>query len=327
MQVTVYNFRTFDEKPYFETYAKELGIKIIPCADAPNLENVVLAKGSSCINIITSKMDDALIAKFAEYGVKYIVTRTIGYDHIDINACKQNQIKVGNAPYGAEGVADYTVMLILMSLRKAKRIIERTNIQDYTLPGLVGKELKDQTVGIIGAGRIGRTVIKNLSGFGCNILVSDLYEAEEVKEYASYVSLEQIFRDSDIISLHTPLTEENLHLIKDSTIEKMKDGVIIINTARGSLIDTQSLIKGIEEGKIGAAGLDVIENEFGLYYYDHKQDSLVNRELAVLRGFPNVTITHHMAFYTENYVETVVRDSLKSCKLFVEGDENPWEII
>jgi len=157
--------------------------------------------------------------------------------------------------------------------------------------------------------------------------VSDLHEAEEVKEYASYVSLEQIFRDSDIISLHTPLTEENLHLIKDSTIEKMKDGVIIINTARGSLIDTQSLIKGIEEGKIGAAGLDVIENEFGLYYYDHKQDSLVNRELAVLRGFPNVTITHHMAFYTENYVETVVRDSLKSCKLFVEGDENPWEII
>ncbi len=326
MQVTVYNCRAFDEKDLFMEYAEELGIELVMCADAPDLDNVSLCQGSRCVDVITSKIDADLIHAFRDKGIEYITTRTIGYDHIDLAAAKECGIRVGNAPYGPNGVADYTVMLILMSIRKMGAILGRTALQDYTLAGLNGRELKDLTVGVIGTGRIGATVVRSLSGFGCRILAYDLYEKEEVKQYAGYVPLEQIWKESDVITLHTPLTEDNYHLIDGRTIAKMKDGVVIINTARGALIDSDAFIEAIENGKIGAAGLDVVENEFGLYYYDHKSDILKNKELALLRSFPNVTVSHHMAFYTRNYVETVVKDSLMSCKCYMEGKDNPWEI-
>lgn len=326
MQVTVYNCRAFDEKELFIEYAKEIGVELVLCGDAPDLDNVSLCRGSRCVDVITSKIDEPLIRAFHENGIEYISTRTIGYDHIDIEAAKAYGIKVGNAPYGPSGVADYTVMLILMSIRKMSAILGRTRLQDYTLAGLNGRELKDLTVGVIGTGRIGATVIRDLSGFGCRILAHDLYEKEEVRQYADYVSLEQIWKEADVITLHTPLTQDNYHLIDKDSIAQMKDGVVLVNTARGALIDSDALIEAVEDGKIGAAGLDVVENEFGLYYYDHKSDILKNRELAMLRSFPNVTVSHHMAFYTRNYVETVVKDSLMSCKCYMEGRENPWEV-
>lgn len=325
MKVTVYNCREFDEKAMFLQYGKELGIELVLCPDAPDKENAVLAKGSECIDIITSKMSAELLEVFASYGVKYVTTRTIGYDHIDVEAAKKLGMTVANAPYGPCGVADYAVMLILMTIRKMKRIMERTNIQDYTLKGIQGRELKDLTVGIIGTGRIGRTVLKDLSGFGCKLIAYDIYESEEVKESGvPYVTLEEMWQQADVISLHAPLTDDNFHLIDAEAISKMKDGVMIVNTARGGLIDSQALIEGIESGKIGGAGLDVVENEFGLYYYDHKSDILSNRELAIFKSFPNVTVSHHMAFYTDECVKTVVRDSLLGCKCYVEGKENPW---
>ena len=326
-KVAVFNMRDFDELPWFQKYSEELGLELSSCPDAPSMENIArVTEGCECADIITSKITAEMMEEFRRCGVKYITTRTIGYDHVDLEAAKKCGIHVGNAPYGPNGVADYTLMLILMSIRKMKRIMERTNIQDYTLQGIQGRELSDLTVGVIGTGRIGRTVVKHLSGFGCRILAHDLYENEEVKQLASYVSLEEIWKEADIITLHTPLTEDNYHLIGEETIEKMKDGVILINTARGALIDSEALISGIESGKVGGAALDVVENEFGLYYYDHKSDVLDNRQLAILRGFPNVTISHHMAFYTDNYTRTVVKDSLASCKLFMEGRENPWEV-
>lgn len=327
MRVTVYNCRSFDEKELFEKYGKELEVELVLCPDAPDKENASLAKGSECIDILTSKMPKELLKVFADYGVKYITTRTIGYDHIDVKAAKELGMTVANAPYGPCGVADYAVMLILMTIRKMKRIMERTNIQDYSLMGIQGRELKDLTVGVIGTGRIGRTVLKDLSGFGCKLLAYDLYESKEVKASGVfYVTKEEMWKQADVITLHAPLTDENYHMIDKKAISQMKDGVMLINTARGGLIDSEALIEGIESGKIGGAGLDVVENEFGLYYYDHKSDILNNRELAVLRGFPNVTVSHHMAFYTDDCVETVVRDSLKGCKCFAEGRENPWEV-
>ena len=178
MKVTVYSCREFDEKELFIQYGKELGIELVLCPDAPCMENAALAEGSECIDILTSKMTEELLGALKERGVRYVVTRTIGYDHIDREAAKKLGITVANAPYGPHGVADYAVMLILMSIRKMKRIIERTNIQDYTLQGIQGRELKDMTVGVIGTGRIGRTVIHNLSGFGCRMLAYDLFENE-----------------------------------------------------------------------------------------------------------------------------------------------------
>ena len=326
-KVAVFNLRDFDEAEWFEHYSKQFGLTISGCADAPDLENIArVTEGCECADIITSQITRPMMEEFARCGIRYLTTRTIGYDHIDMEAAKDCGIRVGNAPYGPNGVADYAVMLILMSIRNMKRILERTAIQDYTLQGIRGRELGDLTVGVIGTGRIGRTVIRHLSGFGCRILAYDLYENEEAKQYASYVPLEELWRQEDVIAHHASLTEENFHLIGAETLSRMKDGVVIVNTARGGLIDSDALIEGIESGKVGAAALDVVEKEFGLYYYDHKSDVLQNRQLAILRGFPNVTVSHHMAFYTENYTKTVIRDSLESCKLFLEGKPNPWQV-
>lgn len=327
MKVAVYNYRDFDEGEWFQKFSKELGIDLVICTDAPNPQNIELARDCETVSIITSKIPSDLVIKFHEVGVKYIHTRTIGYDHIDIEKCKELGIRYGNAPYGPNGVADYTIMLILMSIRKMKRIMERATIQDFTLKGIQGRELADFKVGVIGTGRIGRQVVKELSGFGCEIIMYDLFESEEVKKYGNYVDLETLWKEADLITLHTPLTENNYHLINSSSIEKMKDNVVIINTARGGLIDTESLIEGIEKGKIGAAGLDVVEKEFGLYYYDLKSDILDNRELSILRGFPNVTVTPHMAFYTDNAIRTMVETSLRSCYAFMKQEKNPWEIL
>lgn len=326
-KVAVYNLRPFDEAEWFETYARELGIGLVTCPDAPDLDNACLAEGCECVDIITSPIDRELMAAFASRGVKYLVTRTIGYDHIDMKAAREFGIRVGNAPYGPHGVADYAVMLILMSIRRMKRIMQRTQLQDYTLDGIQRRELKDLTVGVIGTGRIGRTVIRNLSGFGCEILANDPFESEEVKELAEYVSLEEMWKRADVITLHAPLTGDNFHLIDEKSLSAMKDGVVIVNTARGGLIDSGALIAALESGKVGAAGLDVVENEFGLYYYDHKNHILKNRELALLRSFPNVTVSHHMAFYTDEEVKTVIRDSLTGCRLVMDGKENPWEVL
>ncbi|HJC57809.1 MAG TPA: lactate dehydrogenase [Candidatus Eisenbergiella intestinipullorum] len=326
-KVAVFNLREFDEAEWFERYGKELGLAISGCPDAPSLENIArVTEGCECADIITSQITEELMAEFARCGIRYLVTRTIGYDHIDMAAAGKYGIRVGNAPYGPNGVAEYAVMLILMSIRNMKRILERTNIQDYTLQGIRGRELADLTVGVIGTGRIGRTVLKNLSGFGCRLLAYDPHVSREAARYADYMPLSELWRQADVITLHAPLTEENFHLIGKKTLQEMKDGVVIVNTARGGLIDSDALIEAVEKGKVGAAALDVVENEFGLYYYDHKADVLENRQLAILRSFPNVTVSHHMAFYTDNYTRTVIRDSLESCRLFLEGKPNPWQV-
>ena len=327
MKIFVYSYREFDEAEYFQKFSKEYGVELGICTDAPTLENAHLAQGYEYVTIITSKIDRELMKKFHEMGVKMISTRTIGYDHVDIEAAKEFGIHVSNVSYSPECVADYTVMLMLMSIRKMKRIMQRAEVNDFSLPGIQGKELPNFTVGVLGTGRIGRAVIRDLSGFGCRIYAYDKFENESVREQAQYADLDTIFRECDLITLHMPLEEENFHLIDKEALAKMKDGVVIINTARGGLIDTRALIDGIEDGKVGAAGLDVIEDEFGLYYYDLKSDILSKRDLYILRGFPNVIVTPHMAFYTDQAVSDMVRHSIESCLLRAAGKEDPWAVI
>lgn len=325
MRILAYSHRK-DETIYFEEFMKKYKIEVVLCDDEPTMDNVNLAKGFQCISIITTEINSELIDKFHEIGVKFISTRTIGYDHIDIKKAKEIGIGVGNVTYSTNSVADYTIMMILMATRKMKAIIESSNVQDYSLKGIQGKELHNLTVGIIGTGKIGKTVIKHLSGFDTKMLAYDLYENEETKKYAEYVSLEKLFTSSDIITMHVPATDDNYHLINKKAIKIMKDGVFIINTARGSLINTDDLIEGIEEKKIGGAALDVIEHEGDIYYKDLKGQILSNRELAILRSFPNVILTPHTAFYTDQAVSDMVEHSILSCILFMERKENPWEV-
>ena len=324
MQVTVFGCRPYDELPEFQARAEELGLKLVVTSERPSLDNVHFVEGSTCVDILTTPIDRELLQAFYDKGVRYLVTRCIGYDHIDVEAAKEIGITVANTPYGPSGVADYAVMLILMCIRKMGEIMARNVVQDYTLKGMLGRELHNLTVGVVGTGRIGLNVIKNLSGFGCKIICYDLYQNKAAEEYATYVTLEELLEQSDVITLHAPLTDENFHMIDAAAMEKMKKGVVIVNTGRGSLIDTAALCDYIENGKIGSAALDVVENEFDMYYYDRKGDVLPNRELNLFRSYPNVIVSHHMAFFTLNYLKTIVGDSLKGCKAFMTGEENPW---
>jgi D-lactate dehydrogenase len=325
MKILAYSHRP-DETEYFKEFSEKYDVEIVLCDDEPNFNNVELAKGFECISIVTTIISGELVEKFHQVGVKFISTRTVGYDHIDIEKAEELGIHVGNATYSPNSVADYTIMLILMAIRKAKLIMERSKVQDYSLKEVRGKELHNLTVGVMGTGRIGQKVIKQLSGFDCRIIAYDVYENENIKTYADYVKLDTLFNDSDIITLHMPSTEDNYHMINKTSIEKMKDGVFIINTARGSLINTNDLIEAIENKKISGVALDVIENESDLYYKDLKGEILNNKELAILNSFPNAILTPHTAFYTDQAVSDMVENSVKSCILFIENKENPWQV-
>lgn len=326
MKIAVYNYREFDEGKYFEKFSKQYNVEIVKIYQAPSIDNATLAANCSGVSVITTAITKEIIDIWHDLGVEHISTRTIGYDHIDLKAAKDNSMVVSNVTYSTASVANYTVMMMLMALRKMKMIMLRANGFDYSLDGSIGLELENMTVGIVGTGAIGQKVIQNLSGFDCKILVYDPFIKEDVKKYATYVTMDEIISNSDILTFHVPAFENTYHLVCKETIKKMKDGVIIVNTARGSVIDTEDLIKALEEGKIGACALDVIENELGLYYDDYKYQVIGNHELSILRDMPNVLLTPHMAFYTEQAVSDMVEHSIASIVASRDGKENKFRI-
>lgn len=324
MRMFVFSMRMFDELPCFEKYCPQYGIEYDYTTETPCMDNLELAKGYDVVNVITTVFDQPMLKKLHDMGVKCIATRTIGYDHIDVDYAKSLGMGVIHISYSPNSVADYAIMMMLMGLRRMPHIMERANIQDYTLKGKIGRELPDCTVGIIGTGRIGRTVIQHLSGFGCKMLAYDLYENEEVKQYAEYTDLDTLLKNSDVITLHAPATDDNYHMIDASAIEKMKQDVVIINCARGALIDTDALIDGIESGKVGFAGLDVVEHESGLYYFNRMGEPLHNPKLAILRSYSNVLVSPHTAFYTEEAVANMAENSIIGAMKYMNGEDTPY---
>lgn len=310
MKIAAYNYRDFDEAKYFEQFGKQYNVEIVPIRETPTPGNASLAKDCEGVSVITTPITEDIIKVWKDMGVKHISTRTIGYDHVDVAAAKKYGLAVSNVTYSTGSVADYTVMLILMALRRMKSIIKRAEGMDYSLNGNIGREIGDLTIGVVGTGKIGTHVIRNLSGFGCRILAYDPFENEEVKEYAAYCSLTELMEQSDVITFHTPATESSFHMVNAESLASMKDGVVIINTARGSIIETPAFIDALESGKVGAAALDVIENELGIYYGDYKYQVLGHREMAILKDLPNVLMLPHMAFYTENAVSDMVEHSI-----------------
>ena len=325
MKLFVYNYRDYEEKTYVDRYAEEFGMEVTTTPDAPSMENIEQLAGYDCMAIITTPVDRTMMTRLKELGIKGILTRSIGVNHIDVKAAKELGIVVCNASYPPDGVANFAIMLMLMSCRKVVPIMKKAAMQEYALQGKKGKEISISTVGILGTGRIGRTVIKHLSGFGCKILAYDVYENEEVKQYATYVDKDTLLAESDIISVHVPFLEENFHFIGEEEFAKMKDDVILINTARGELIDTTALIDAIESGKVGAAALDVLEDEVDLYYKDLTGKPLKKHERAILASFPNVILTPHVAFYTEQSVASMIQCTFQSCAAICKGEKSPHE--
>ncbi len=322
MKIFVYCFREFDEKEFFDVFAEKYGIEYGYTAEYPDYDNAVLAKGYDAVSFTPCDMGKKMIDRFYELGVKYFATRSIGYDHIDLEYAKSLGIGVSKVSYPPDTVADYTVMLMLMCCKKMGHILKRSELQDYSLKGKIGKNLKDCTVGIIGTGSIGSAVVKRLTGFGCKILAYDPFENDSIKGAAEYVNMNRILSESDIISLHTPGSDENHHLLNADAFSKMKDGVMIINTARGRLIDTDALIDAVERGKIEGAALDVLENEDGLYYANRMGEPIAKRSMAVLRSFPNVILTPHTAFYSREVVSNMAEKTVKCVADMAEGIDN-----
>lgn len=319
MKIFFYSLRPFDELEYCRKFSEEYGIDFAWAEDYPSKENAALAAGCDAVSATPCDMGGEMVDLFASLGVKYILCRSIGYDHVDRVRARELGLRVANVGYTPNGVANYAIMLALMCARRMSHILKRVELQDYSLKGKMGRDISGCTVGVIGCGRIGCTVLRHLSGFGCTLLAYDVRPRPEASSLAELVPLDELYGRCDIITLHTNATAENRHLLDAAAFAKMKDGVIIINTARGSLIDSDALIDAVESGKVGAAALDVIENENGLYYYNRSGDVLQNRELALLRSFPNVILSPHTAFYTDEDVSSMVKGSFEAVRCFAAG--------
>ena len=320
VKLFVYAMRTFDELPFFEGICAERGVELGWTEDYPSLDNASLAKGYDVVGILPVTCGRPLIEAWRGLGVRAIATRNVGTDHIDLDACRELGVRVSNAAYAPESVADYAIMLAMMCLRRMPQIQDRARVQDYTLRGKMGRCLSECTVGVVGTGRIGGTVVSHLTGFGCKLLAFDLYPNDRVSEHATYVPLDELLAQSDVVTLHAPLTEENHHMINARAIALMKPDAVLVNTARGGLVDTEALISALEAGRLsGGVALDVLEKEDGLYYADRVGDVIANREMAVLRSFPNVILTPHTAFYTDVSVRQMVECCVEGAVAMATG--------
>ncbi|MGI6229730.1 MAG: D-isomer specific 2-hydroxyacid dehydrogenase family protein [Tractidigestivibacter sp.] len=326
MKLFAYSLREYDELGFLEDCAKERGFEFGWTSDYPTLDNVGLCKGYDCLSIITNPMTPRLLDAYHAQGIKSIATRSIGFEHIDVEHARSLGMRVAHAAYPPEGVANYAIMLMMMAMRKVKLIERAQAYQEFGLKGKIGKDISSATVGVIGTGKIGATVVRHLSGFGCKILACDPYEKDEVRKCATYVSLDELLTSSDVITLHAPGSAENHHMIDANAISRMKRGVVIVNAARGSLIDTDALVSGLESGQVGAAALDTIENEAGLYYLDRSRDILPNRDRAVLDALPNCIVLPHMAFYTATDVRHMVESNVDALMAFDRGEDSALEV-
>jgi lactate dehydrogenase-like 2-hydroxyacid dehydrogenase len=326
MKIAAYETRA-DERQYFAVAATQLNVEIIYIEETLNEQTIGQATGCAGVSILGhSNVGPVILDRLKAMDIVYLSTRTVGYNHIDTDYAARIGVKVSNVHYGPDGVADFTIMLMLMSIRHYKQSMFRGNVNDYSLFGLIGREMKDLTIGVIGCGRIGAAVINHLQGFGCKILAYDTFENPGLQGKATFVSLDTLYRESDMITLHTALVKDTYHMINQETIALMKDGVVLINCARGELIDIEAMIEGIENEKIGALGLDVIETEEGIYHQDRRSDILSNRQMAYIRQFPNVTMTHHMAFYTEAAVQCMVNDSVTNLVACIQNGTCEYDI-
>lgn len=327
MKIAAFSVRP-DEKPYFDRFAEVYKVEVEIHKNGFTAEDIESIKDCEAMSVCDGMCDLSapVLEKLAKEGVQYIGFRTIGYNSIDLKAAKRLGIRVAHSGYSPYSVANYTVMLMLMCIRKALYVMMRSHTADYSLGPICGHEMQNMTVGIIGTGRIGKAVIKNLSGFGCRIIAYDPYPSKDL-EQVEYVTLDELYAKSDIISLHTFLSDETYHMINKESIDKMKDGVILINAARGALVNTKDLIAAIESGKIGSVGTDCCEGEDEFIRTDRKYDDLVvNHDYIILKSFQNTIVTPHVAFFTDQAVSDMVESSIRSVVQFATGETSPLEV-
>jgi D-lactate dehydrogenase len=323
----------FDTKPYdqefFSRINTDFGYDIKFLQSRLTADNVALTHEFDAVCVFVNDLLNAeIIDALHENGVRLIALRSAGYNNVDLKAVYKKIHVVRVPAYSPYAVAEHAVALMLTLNRKTHKAYFRTRDNNFTINGFLGFDMHGKTAGVIGTGLIGRKVIDILKGFGMDVLAYDLFPNQDYAKERGirYVDLDTLYSESDIITLHCPLTPDNVHMINADAIAKMKDGVMIINTGRGKLINTVDLVEGLKNHKIGAAGLDVYEEETEYFFEDWSQTGVEDDVLSRLLTFPNVLITAHQGFFTQEALTNIATTTLENIRLFFDENQLPNEI-
>jgi len=322
MKIAFFDTKSYDRE-VFEPKLKAAKIRAKFYDTRLDEDDAVLAKGCDAICVfVNDVVNKPVIDQLAEYGVKIIALRCAGFNNVDYKYAAEKGITVVRVPaYSPYAVAEHAMALLLTSTRKIHKSYIRTRDFNFSLQGLTGFDLYGKTVGVIGTGKIGRVFIDICKGFGMKVIAYDKFPADI--DGVEYKPLDTIYREADIISFHCPLTDETLHMFNFGTLGKIKPGVVIINTSRGALIDAEALLEGIKNKKIGAACLDVYEEESGYFYEDLSGSIIDDDTLSRLISMPNVIVTSHQAFLTKEALENIATTTIDNVKKIDAGEECP----
>jgi D-lactate dehydrogenase len=324
MKIAFYDTKPYDRN-FFDKVNEKYNYKIKYFESKLNEDTVAMAKGYEAVcAFVNDSINATVIDQLYEGGTRLIAMRCAGYNNVDFETAN-NKIRIVRVPaYSPYSVAEHTMALIVSLNRKIHKAYNRTRESNFNINGLLGFDLHGKTIGIIGTGKIGQIVADIANGYGMRVIGYDKYPAKESK--IEYVDLHTLYKESDIITLHCPLFKDTYHIINAESIHQMKEGVMIINTSRGGLIDTDSLIQGIKERKIGSAGLDVYEEESDYFFEDFSNQIIEDDTLARLLTFNNVLITSHQAFFTREALENIAETTLYNINEFEKGNELVNEI-
>ena len=327
MKVAMFSTRSYETRYFDHSINDE--IKFTYFDTQLNIKTCQLAQGFDAVcAFVNDDLSAPVVEKLAENGVKMIAMRCAGFNNVDLDAAKKSGLTVSRVPaYSPEAVAEHSIALMMTLNRRIHKAYQRTRDANFSLHGLVGFNMHGKTVGIIGTGKIGIATISILKGFGCKILAYDPYpSAQAIELGAKYVELDQLFAQSDIISLHCPLTSDNHHLLNSESFTKMKDGMMIINTSRGALLNATDAIVALKAGKIGALGLDVYEEENSLFFDDHSDEIIGDDVFRRLSACHNVIFTGHQAFLTKEALACIAQTTFDNLQSFQAGHKSGNEV-
>jgi D-specific alpha-keto acid dehydrogenase len=310
-----------DEAAAFDALAPRFGVRPTLLVASACEHPAIPVPGNRCVSVDhRSEVGASTLRVLRAAGVDHVSTRSIGVDHIDLDAAAALGVTVQNVVYPADGVADFTLMLILMALRDAKATVVAAGRRDFRLAHRRGRELRGTTVGVVGVGHIGTAVIERLRGFGCRVLAHGT--SQDRASSMDLVPLDELLASSDVVTLHVPLTADTFHLIGREELARMRPGVVLVNTARGAVVDTEALVDALEDGHLGGAGLDVVEGEERAFYRDCSDRPDDGDALGRLGRLPNVVLTPHTAYYTDRALHRAVETTLARCVAFERSRTN-----
>ena len=328
MKIIFFDSKTYDKESFTKELVNYPDVEVKFLRTELTVNTAELAHGYDAVcAFVSADICGETIDILHECGVKFILLRCAGFNNVDMDTAKKYGIKVYRVPgYSPEAVAEHAMALALAVNRHLHKAYVKVRENDFSLNGLMGMNFHGKTAGIIGTGKIGAAMARICHGFGMKIIAYDVFENPSIKEFTTYVTLDELFAKSDLISLHCPLMDSTYHLINRETIAKMKDGVILVNTSRGALVKTDDLIEGIRAHKFFGVGLDVYEEETPNVFEDRSDEILEHSVTARLLSFPNVMITSHQGFFTSEALAAIAQTTLQNIRFYENGEETPNEV-